>query len=57
MPRIYIEWLEGRTKEQRQKIAEDITKIFVKHADLKPGDITIDFNEIPHEMHFKGGKN
>lgn len=57
MPRINIEWLEGRSKEQRQKIVDDITKTFVENINLKPEKITIVFNEKSPEMQYKGGKN
>ena len=57
MPRINIEWLEGRSKEQRQKIVDDITKTFVKNINLKPEQITIVFKENSPEMLYKGGKN
>lgn len=57
MPRINIEWLEGRSKEQRQQIVDDITKTFVKNINLKPEQITIVFKENSPEMQYKGGKN
>lgn len=57
MPRIIIEWLEGRTKEQRQKVVNDITNSFVKNINLKPEQITIVFKENFPEMQYKGGKN
>jgi len=57
MPRINIEWLEGRSKEQRQKIVDDITNSFVKNDNLRPEQITIVFKENSSEMQYKGGKN
>jgi len=57
MPRIIIEWLEGRNKEQRQNVVDDITKSFVKNINLKPEQITIVFKENLPEMQYKGGKN
>ena len=57
MPRINIEWLEGRSKEQRKKIVDDITNSFVKNDNLRPEQITIVFKENLPEMQYKGGKN
>lgn len=57
MPRITIEWIEGRSKEQRQKIVEDITNSLVKNDNLQPEQVTIVFRENSPEMQYKGGKN
>jgi len=56
MPRIYIEWFEGRSKEQRQRLVNDITESFVKNLNLKPEEITIVFKENSPEMQYKRGK-
>jgi len=57
MPRITVEWLEGRSKEQRQKIVDDITNSFVKNINLRPKQITIVFKENSPEMQYKGGES
>lgn len=57
MPRITIEWIKGRSKEQRQKIVNDITNSFIKNDNLKSDQITIVFRENSSEMQYKGGKN
>lgn len=57
MPRIIVEWLEGRSKEQRQKIVNDITESFVENVNVRPDQVTILFKENSPEMQYKAAKN
>ena len=53
MPRIYIEWLEGRSREKRDLLAKKITENFMEILDLKANQITIVFKENRPEMLYK----
>jgi len=53
MPRIYVEWLEGRSREKRDLLAKKITENFMKILDLKANQITIVFKENRPEMQYK----
>jgi len=56
MPRIRVEWLEGRTQEQREELARLLTDAVVKVAGVKPGAVTVIFQENPPNLMAKGGK-
>jgi len=47
MPHVHITWLEGRTPEQKRKVAEGITKVLQQEANAKPEAGHIAFVEIP----------
>jgi len=47
MPHVHITWLEGRTPEQKRKVAEGITKVLQQEANAKPEAVHIAFVEIP----------
>lgn len=57
MPRIIVEWLEGRSKEQRDQIARDVTETFVKNAKVRPDQVTVLFRESNPDFEYKGGKS
>lgn len=57
MPRIIVEWIIGRTKEQRDRVAQDITDTVVKNAMVRPDQVTILFRENPAELQYKGGQS
>ncbi|MCK4814391.1 tautomerase family protein [bacterium] len=56
MPRVRVEWLEGRTQEQRQKLVEAITDAFVEIVHVRPDQVTVIFQETPRHLQAKGGK-
>ncbi|MCL6449940.1 MAG: 4-oxalocrotonate tautomerase family protein [Acetobacteraceae bacterium] len=56
MPRIRVEWLEGRTQEQREELARLITDAVVKVARVAPEAVTVVFQENPPHLMAKGGK-
>ena len=56
MPVVKINWLQGRTVEQKRKIAEEITKTLVEVADVKPEVVTILFIDMPRTNVAKSGK-
>ncbi|MBA1333618.1 MAG: hypothetical protein HPY66_0011 [Firmicutes bacterium] len=49
MPIIHINMTEGRTEEQKQKIAEGITDVMVKEAKVKEEAVRIIFNDLKGE--------
>lgn len=55
MPRVIVEWLVGRSKDQRDTIAKDITNAFVKNANVRPDQVTVVFKENLPELQYKGG--
>jgi len=48
MPDVHISWLEGRTPDQKRKVAEGITKVLVEEAGTKPEAVHVVFVDIPH---------
>ena len=56
MPNIFIEMIEGRTVEQKQLLAEQITKVTADILQLDPEIITIRFMDNKRENLAKGGK-
>lgn len=56
MPYIEINWIAGRSEEQRRKLVESITKDFVEIANVPPESVNIWFNDIPKTHLGKKGK-
>ncbi len=57
MPRVTIEWLAGRSKDQRDSIAREITDAVVRNAKVRPDQVTVVFKENLPEFQYKGGEN
>lgn len=55
MPIIKIDFLEGRTLEQKKKLAEAITTDVTKILGVKKEVVTIMFNDLPKTNLAKGG--
>ena len=55
MPRVRVEWLSTRTAEQRQTLADRITKAMVDVTDVQPDQVSIVFEEISPHLLAKGG--
>ena len=49
MPIVSIDWIEGRSLEQRRVLAQEITSAVVKVTNCSPEGVTIIFNEHPKE--------
>ena len=47
MPHVHVTWLEGRTPEQKRKVAEGITKVLEETGNAKREAVHIAFIEIP----------
>lgn len=56
MPRIYVEWFEGRSKEVRDALAKKITEDVVEIVPgAKPEGVNIVFKENPKERVYRAG--
>jgi len=55
MPRVRVEWIAGRTQEQRKELADRITSALVDVAGTTPEAVSIVFDEYPSSHYFKGG--
>ncbi len=56
MPVVKIEMLEGRSKEQKAKLAQAVTQALVTIAKAKPESVTVVFSEYSRENWAQGGK-
>jgi 4-oxalocrotonate tautomerase len=55
MPMVQITMLEGRTADQKRKVAQRITDALVEEANAKREAIVISFNEVSRESYASGG--
>lgn len=56
MPLIRIEWMPGRTKEQKARLADAITKAMVEIGNAPADQVWITFHEEPKDNWSIGGK-
>ncbi|MFC1496550.1 4-oxalocrotonate tautomerase family protein [Candidatus Margulisiibacteriota bacterium] len=56
MPVIRVSWWKGRTKEQKDKVAEGIEGVIQKECGTKPGDTHIIFEDVDKSNWAMGGK-
>jgi 4-oxalocrotonate tautomerase len=56
MPMVQITLLEGRTADQKRKIAKRITDVLVEEAGTRRDAIVIAFNEVSKESYASGGE-
>ncbi len=56
MPLVRIEWFPGRTREQKEQLAEVITKAMVEIGNAPADQTWIVFHEEPKENWAMGGK-
>ena len=56
MPIVRIEMLKGRTKEQKAKLAEAITKVVVDIAKAKPEATSVVFYDVERSDWAEAGK-
>jgi phenylpyruvate tautomerase PptA (4-oxalocrotonate tautomerase family) len=54
--RVYVEWVEGRTQEQRDKLAERVTESIANTVNVDPKNITVKFEENEMSKMYKKGK-
>jgi 4-oxalocrotonate tautomerase len=55
MPDVHITMLEGRSTDQKRKLAERITQVLVEEAGAKPESTHIVFIEVPLTNFAVGG--
>jgi len=55
MPDVHISWLEGRTADQKRKVAERITQVLMEEAGAKPEGTHIVFVDVPATNFTVGG--
>ena len=56
MPMVTVEWLEGRTPEQKQQLAASLTDAFVAIAKVKPEQVWIMFQDVKRSDWAMSGK-
>jgi 4-oxalocrotonate tautomerase len=55
MPLVQITMLEGRTAEQKRKLAQRITDVLVEEAGARREAIVVAFHEVSKESYASGG--
>lgn len=56
MPMVQITMLQGRTADQKRKIAKRITDALVEEAGARREAIVVAFNEVSKESYASGGE-
>lgn len=56
MPVVTVELFEGRTVEQKKKLAEGITRIVSEHADCPESAVIVMFRDLPKHNWAMGGE-
>lgn len=55
MPVVTVEWLEGRTPQQKARLADAVTKTFVEIANVSTDQIWIVFRDVKRSDWAMGG--
>ena len=55
MPHVQITWVEGRTPEQKRKIAERITAVLIEDGRAKRENIHVSCHDVPATNYAEGG--
>ena len=56
MPVVTVEWLQGRSAQQKQALAASLTQAFVDIAKVSPDQVWIVFKDVPRSDWAMGGK-
>ena len=56
MPILTVEWLEGRTPQQKRQLAEALTKAFAEIAHVKDDQVWIVFRDVKRSDWAMAGK-
>ena len=56
MPIVTIQQVEGRTVEQKRKVAKEVTDAIARNYRIEPDRITITFIDMPEHDIAKAGK-
>jgi 4-oxalocrotonate tautomerase len=55
MPEIYVHIVEGRTKEQKRAVVQEITQAIVTHLRVEPANVMVQIIESSPDNKAKGG--
>jgi 4-oxalocrotonate tautomerase len=55
MPHVQITWVEGRTAEQKRKIAERVTAMLIEDAKAKRENIHVSFHDVAATNYAEAG--
>ena len=55
MPHVQITWVEGRSPEQKRKIAQRITEVLVEDGKAKKENIHVAFHDVPATNYAEAG--
>jgi 4-oxalocrotonate tautomerase len=55
MPHVQITWVEGRTPEQKRKIAERITTVLIEDGRTKRENIHVSFHDVAPSNYAEAG--
>ncbi len=56
MPIVTVRAIEGRTVEQKRKLAKDITDAVVKHFKVEADRVSVNFFDMPKHNIARAGK-
>ena len=56
MPMVTVDWLEGRTPQQKAQLADAITSAFVEVAKVSKDQVWIVFRDVTRSNWSMGGK-
>jgi 4-oxalocrotonate tautomerase len=55
MPHVQITWVEGRTAEQKGRIAERVTAVLIEEGKAKRENIHVSFHDLPASNYAEAG--
>ncbi|MGB9881007.1 MAG: 2-hydroxymuconate tautomerase [Anaerolineae bacterium] len=55
MPLVIVKMLEGRSTEQKRRLAKDITEVVMKYTGVSEDQVDVIFEDYPHENWAKAG--
>ncbi len=55
MPHVQITWVEGRTVEQKRKIAERVAAVLIEDGKAKRENIHVSFHDVPATNYAEAG--
>ena len=55
MPYVQISWVEGRTAEQKRKIAERVRAVLIEDGRAKRDNIHVSFHDVPATDYAEAG--
>ena len=55
MPYVQINWVEGRSAEQKRKIAERVTLVLIEDGKAKRENIHVSFHDLPATNYAEAG--